>query len=99
MCSGLHAHTPLQTLNFCPTQIYCWPIVYDVGPTVKQRWANVSWLLKRTDRLRWLRLQVEVTLKVIYHPLYSMKKILTNKSKLPQDGPQVFPYMGWLAIM
>ena len=25
-----------------PTLVYCWPIVYDVGPTVKQRWANVS---------------------------------------------------------
>ena len=24
---------------------------------------------------------------------------MTNKSKLPQDGAQVFPYMGWLAIM
>ena len=38
-------------------------------------------------------------LKVIYHPLYSMNKFVTNKSKLPQDGAQVFPYMGWLAIM
>ena len=33
-------------------------------------------------------------LKVIYHPLYSMNKFVTNKSKLPQDGTQVFPYMG-----
>ena len=33
-------------------------------------------------------------LKVIYHPLYSMNKFVTNKSKLPQDGAQVFPYMG-----
>ena len=31
-------------------------------------------------------------LKVIYHPLYSMKKFVRNKSKLPQDGAQVFPY-------
>ena len=38
-------------------------------------------------------------LKVIYHPLYSKNKFVTNKSKLPQDGAQVFPYMGWLAIM
>ena len=38
-------------------------------------------------------------LKVIYHPLYSMNNFVTNKSKLPQDGAQVFPYMGWLAIM
>ena len=33
-------------------------------------------------------------LKVIYHPLYSMNQFVTNKSKLPQDGAQVFPYMG-----
>ena len=38
-------------------------------------------------------------LKVIYHPLYSMNNFVTNKSKLPQDGAQVFPYMGWLVIM
>ena len=30
-------------------------------------------------------------LKVIFHPLYSMNKFVTNKSKLPQDGAQVFP--------
>ena len=34
------------------------------------------------------------TLRVIYHPLYSMNNFVTNKSKLPQDGAQVFPYMG-----
>ena len=28
-----------------PTLVYCWPNVYDVGPTVNQRWANVSCLL------------------------------------------------------
>ena len=36
----------------------------------------------------------EILLKVIYRPLYSMNKFVTNKSKLPQDGAQVFPYMG-----
>ena len=41
----------------------------------------------------------ETILKVIYHPLYSVNKFVTNKSKLPQDGAHVFPYMGWLAIM
>ena len=39
------------------------------------------------------------SLKVIYHPLYSMNKFVRNKSKLPQDGAQVFPYMGLLGIM
>ena len=38
-------------------------------------------------------------LKVTYHPLYGMNKFVTNKSKLPQDRAQVFPYMGWLAII
>ena len=33
-------------------------------------------------------------LKVIYHPLYSINKFVTDKSKLRQDGAQVFPYMG-----
>ena len=33
-------------------------------------------------------------LKVTYHPLHSMNKFVTNKSKLPQDGAQLFPYMG-----
>ena len=36
----------------------------------------------------------ETMLKVIYHPLYRMNKFVTNKSKLPQDGAQLFPYMG-----
>ena len=39
-------------------------------------------------------LSIKMILKVIYHPLYSMNKFVTNKSKLPQDGAQVFPYMG-----
>ena len=42
---------------------------------------------------------VMFALKVIYHPLYSINIFVTNKSKLPQDGAQVFLYMGWLAIM
>ena len=31
---------------------------------------------------------------VIYHHLYNINKFVTNKSKLSQDGAQVFPYMG-----
>ena len=34
-----------------------------------------------------------IRLKVIYHPLYGMNNFVRNKSKLPQDGTQVFPYM------
>ena len=41
------------------------------------------------------------TLKETYHPLYSINKFVTNKSKLPQDGAQVFPYISiwgdWLS--
>ena len=33
-------------------------------------------------------------LKVIYYPLYSMNKFVTNKQKLLQDGAQMFPHMG-----
>ena len=34
-----------QTWDAGPTLIYLWPTVYDVGPTIKQRSANVSCLL------------------------------------------------------
>ena len=34
-----------QTWNVGPTLVYCWATVYDVDPTVNQRWANVSCLL------------------------------------------------------
>ena len=35
--------------------------------------------------------------KVTYRPLYSIIQFVTNKSNLPQDGAQVFLYMGdWL---
>ena len=34
------------------------------------------------------------SLKVNYHPIYSMNNFVTNKSKLPQDLAQLFPYMG-----
>ena len=44
------------------------------------------------------KLLKEGSFKVIYHPLYGMNKFVTNKSKLLQDGAQVFPYMGdWLS--
>ena len=37
--------TAQQTWGVRPTLVYCWPTVVDVGPTVNQRWANVSCLL------------------------------------------------------
>ena len=65
---------------------------------------NVFWstlILEKVKILQWADNCVHnhVHLKVIYHPLYSMNKFVKDKSKLPQDGAQVFPYMGWLAIM
>ena len=35
-------HSTQQTCDVDPTLVYCWSTVYDVGPTVNQRWANVS---------------------------------------------------------
>ena len=66
-----------------------------------RRWPNV-WLMfgQRRRRCTWPNINPSCgNLKVIYHPLYSMNKFVRNKSKLPQDGAQVFPYMEWLAIM
>ena len=51
------------------------------GKSIKKDWVNVC-------------MSQKLKLKVTYHPLYSMTKFVTNKSKLPQDGTQVFPYMG-----
>ena len=42
----------------------------------------------------YIAVSCSVFLKVIYHPLYSMNNFVKNKSKLPQDGAQMFPYMG-----
>ena len=46
---------------------------------------HVTFYLAVMNRRRYL--------KVIYHPLYSMNKFVTTKSKLPQDGAQVFSYI------
>ena len=46
-----------------------------------------------------INLAISLNLKVIYHPLHGMNNFVTNKSKLPQDGAQVSPYLVWLAVM
>ena len=64
--------------------------------------SKVSWnndAANKTILIRYDFSNRGLNLKVIYHPLYSMNKFVTSKSKLPQDGAQVFPYMGWSAIM
>ena len=57
---------------------------------------NMHLCLRSYSNIRVANVNVVVkfTLMVIYHPLYSMNKFVTNKSKLPQDGAQMFPYMG-----
>ena len=64
---------------------------------------SIGWELteKSTHNLRYRLVLTHsiAVLKVIYHPLYSMNNFVTDKSKLPQDGAQVFTYLGWLAIM
>ena len=39
-----HPHRPQQTCDIGPTMVYCWATVYDAGPTVNQRWPNLSCL-------------------------------------------------------
>ena len=41
---------PQQARYVGPTLVYYWHTVYDVGPTVDQRWADVSCLLGRVVR-------------------------------------------------
>ena len=50
--------------------------------------------IKNTDLEQLVFDKLVTMLKVIYHPLYSMNNFVTNKSKLPQDGAQVFSLYG-----
>ena len=40
-----HKITTQQTRDVKPMLFQCWPTVFDVGPTIKQHWFNVSRLL------------------------------------------------------
>ena len=42
---GVPSHYVSKSETLDPALVYCWPTVYDVGPAVNQRWANVSCLL------------------------------------------------------
>ena len=46
------SHIPAWVVG--PALVYCWPTVYDAGPTVNQRWANVSCLLGWYTIIKWL---------------------------------------------
>ena len=56
-----HIYTPMQRYtawDIGQTLVYCWASVYDAGPTVSQRWANVSSLLGYTyyfPSCKWIR--------------------------------------------
>ena len=39
-------HATQQTWYVGPTLFYCWLTIYDVGPTLHQRWAGVSCFLR-----------------------------------------------------
>ena len=41
-----------------------------------------------------IRLKFFIFCIILDEHSYSMNKFVTNKSRLPQDGTQVFPYMG-----
>ena len=71
--------------KFCKFSVLLAPNIM-IGPTIH---AIASGVILNSNFLR-----ENIPLKVIYHPLYSMNKFVTNKSKLPQDGAQVFPFMG-----
>ena len=86
------------------THIKTPPIVESELPLKKPR-VNLSFLLRLYTELNSIsknpcrlgELVKNGELMMIYNPFYSMNKFVTNKSKLPQDGAQVFPYMGWSA--
>ena len=42
-----------QTWDGGPTLVYCWPTVYDVGPTVNQRWAMFVGGCRTGTTIRW----------------------------------------------
>ena len=60
--------------------------------TAVQRHATVTAYLKSKQLLLFAFARQYNILKVIYHPLYSMNNFVTYKSKLRQNGAQV--YMG-----
>ena len=44
-----------QTWFIGPKLFWCWPTVYDVGPTSKQHWLNVSYLLGKFTTRDWIQ--------------------------------------------
>ena len=61
---------------------------------ITSRGSGLTWNLLLLYHTHINEPAITFLLNVIYHPLYSMNTFVTNKSKLPQDGAQVVPYMG-----
>ena len=66
-------------------------IIYNIIQIYLNKNTNFCGLNDELMEVCWSE---DCILKVIYHLLYSINNFVTNKSKLPQDGAQVFPYMG-----
>ena len=71
------AHSPIPVF-----ELHCGDAMYRSTQTLNQRYLTYGVCL---SGVIIVGLNVEM-LKVTYHPLYSMNKFVTNKSKLPQDG-------------
>ena len=69
---------------------------HNVGPTFATVAQHCVTFVSRAiseDKID-VGLESKGILKVTYHLLYSMNTFVTNKSKLPEDGAQVFTHMG-----
>ena len=68
-------------------------LYYSIYDPVYQPWRPTDFIQFKITMYALVN-SFRFILKVIYQTLYSMNNFVTNKSKLPQDGAQVFPYMG-----
>ena len=59
LAASTHYHINQQNRDVGPTLVYCWADVVDGGPTVNQRWADVSCLLGDSFTLaqHWLKVR------------------------------------------
>ena len=97
---GVILETARQSVVCLHVYTYMYENLTQPYVNVNRRWCNVSPTplfnpySAGIDFRRQNLTSVDVRfwrLKVIYHPLYTMNNFVTDKSKLPQDGAQVFP--------
>ena len=80
--------------------VQCWRNSKPAPQTMGQYYHSINVSCKlATYTANMIIILKKLLLKVTYHPLYSINKFVTNKSKLPQNGARVFPYMGWFPSM